>query len=317
MCNSGVGVLEIYKSIMVISCCQDVKKIIVNNYNRSCNVYSVFSKAIYIKIDNKFICITYEHGNFPSGIIVKDKDFSELKELNQNDYIIFDKDKIYIPKKKIYLDFSKSIIWAPMIYPMAHINSQKLFSNLEVLRIFLLNNSKKIIFINVNKFIDSQYKSEIEQEELYCQYALGIIQIIYKKWSLSLYDEAISTSRKIIGLGPGLTPSGDDFLLGMMSSIYLGFNRNLIIFNNLRKVFREILNINKNTTTEISHHFLKEASFGRFPEKLSALSNAIFYGNNSDIVRHAKELSIIGATSGYDMILGVYFGVTLTTCFLN
>jgi hypothetical protein len=117
----------------------------------------------------------------------------------------------------------------------------------------------------------------------------------------------------LVGLGPGLTPSGDDFLGGLFFSIAL-----------LRGVYPEILDLQtwnysdfilrcKTQTNLISYSFLKDHSEGYALEPLYFFANALLKGQATDqILLSARELVAVGHSTGWDLLTGFLAGMSVT-----
>ena len=113
-------------------------------------------------------------------------------------------------------------------------------------------------------------------------------------------------SKGLIGLGPGLTPATDDFLLGIMASLYyIGhyFGNHL---ENLKKITGFMISDFLGRTTLISEIMLKNGMRARFSEPIRDLMLAIT--NSTSINDKCMKLLNIGGTSGSDCAAGIVFG---------
>ena len=116
----------------------------------------------------------------------------------------------------------------------------------------------------------------------------------------------------IIGLGDGLTPAGDDVLLGLLcfnSSAPSGIRGEH--FNKLLEIFTQLIEDYRDSTTFISYSFLKYGLEGRFVEPLSDLCNAVLSAGKDGFERSIKKLLVIGASSGSNMLRGIMLGMDL------
>lgn len=100
----------------------------------------------------------------------------------------------------------------------------------------------------------------------------------------------------LIGLGHGLTPSGDDFIVGYLcAALALNINMDQAI---------ECIKTNcRNLTNSISAGYLENATNRLFPSPLLKLLQA--YGIEDLITQATFILENIGSTSGRDLILGI------------
>lgn len=111
---------------------------------------------------------------------------------------------------------------------------------------------------------------------------------------LDKLDDRIKTKgyNSLIGMGLGLTPSGDDFIAGVLA--YEFATRKKIITENL-----DFIN-----TNHISREFLKYATKGIFSEDILKLLN-----NKIDFV---EEILKSGHTSGADTLFGIYYAARIS-----
>ncbi|PIU19146.1 MAG: hypothetical protein COT16_00005 [Elusimicrobia bacterium CG08_land_8_20_14_0_20_44_26] len=116
---------------------------------------------------------------------------------------------------------------------------------------------------------------------------------VRKKWKETCGDFAPhfekilreKTYNKLVGLGPGLTPAGDDILVGLLAArALLGKERDF--------------NIDYSRTTPLSGHFIKSAMAGKFSD------NVIKFIESGDL-----SILKFGATSGVATALGILEGL--------
>jgi hypothetical protein len=119
-------------------------------------------------------------------------------------------------------------------------------------------------------------------------------------WRLGDAARAALAMEGAVGLGTGLTPSGDDFLTG-----FLGAARLTEYGNGLRRRLSPHLYIDKSVTTLPSYFMLEGALAGFLPEPLSCLLGALADEDPHRARHWAGRLAGLGATSGQDMLAGV------------
>nr|WP_199040866.1 DUF2877 domain-containing protein [Dyella sp. ASV24] len=113
---------------------------------------------------------------------------------------------------------------------------------------------------------------------------------------------------RLIGFGFGLTPDGDDFLLGYMAALS-PWRRYLDISAHLREV-GAIVRRHLHRTTDISRHYLKLATDGHFSEPVLQLAAAIAGGDShTSLQRLAENVLRFGASSGADCMAGMVHGL--------
>jgi hypothetical protein len=110
-----------------------------------------------------------------------------------------------------------------------------------------------------------------------------------------------NAAASICGLGAGLTPSGDDFLAGYLLGLYA-----LGVPEERRPAIRDAVV----TGNPFSAALLDCAAEGRCIEPAGSLVRALFEGTEVDVVRETRRLAAVGASSGADLAVGLYFGLT-------
>lgn len=102
--------------------------------------------------------------------------------------------------------------------------------------------------------------------------------------------------KTLIGAGAGLTPSGDDFLLGMLFVLKVARHRRA---DDLATAITGMLD----RTTTISRAMLQYGCRGHFGEQLLALTRPSPLSLNHRLLRVAEY----GHSSGHDMLTGMFF----------
>jgi len=114
----------------------------------------------------------------------------------------------------------------------------------------------------------------------------------------------------LVGLGLGLSPSADDMLSGFMVARWWIANS---LSGNLSqvKVENEAIVESVEKTTLISQQLLRHAAKGETNEAVEGLLEAILAGTAADVEAGVGRVSVIGETSGIDMMVGLLLGLQL------
>jgi Protein of unknown function (DUF2877) len=122
------------------------------------------------------------------------------------------------------------------------------------------------------------------------------------------HQAALASLSKLIGLGPGLTPSGDDFIIGWLAGVML-MTENPAQHDFLDMVRSGLMSLS-NGTTPISRQHLQDAAKGEFSELLSDVCFAMASGAREAQLADtlSRQLSV-GATSGADAAAGLMFAL--------
>ena len=146
------------------------------------------------------------------------------------------------------------------------------------------------------------------------QFLRAALTLLYQKvdqLSDALREEKMNAATdyavSMIGLGPGLTPSGDDFLVGFFAVLNIK-NSPACRFHGLCGA---VLDQAEDLTNKISLAAMKTAAHGQVRQSLVDLFNALF-DNRSDLDEAVLSRVLdIGSTSGADMMMGILYGLKL------
>ena len=113
---------------------------------------------------------------------------------------------------------------------------------------------------------------------------------------------AAAAARPLVGMGPGLTPSGDDALAGMEAALHaLGHPAAGFLAVALDDVVER--------TTAVSATLLRHAARGEFAERIHRLLAALLGKDDAALPGAVERAAAWGATSGMDGLVGVLAGL--------
>jgi len=111
----------------------------------------------------------------------------------------------------------------------------------------------------------------------------------------------------LFGLGPGLTPSGDDFLVGLFAVLNIAGSP----CRGWLGGGAEVLAGAAQSTHAISLAALTQAARGRVRESIATLIGHLMYGAPGHLAPALRRVLAIGSTSGSDIVAGVRCGLEL------
>ena len=127
-------------------------------------------------------------------------------------------------------------------------------------------------------------------------------------------NHGLAISHQLIGLGPGLTPSGDDVLVGCLKGLWLRAGTESHLYSTLDRWRHVLLPTLQERTTAVGAAFIRYALQGQFAEVLDRAAAALFGPTNSEVVAAAMaRLLAQGETSGTDTALGLLLSLELVT----
>jgi hypothetical protein len=156
-----------------------------------------------------------------------------------------------------------------------------------------------------------QLDDEAEIDPVLALAWLGIHEIA-KACLLRDMPGLLQEANALVGLGEGLTPSGDDFLGGLLFCV-----------NTIQRLYPGIINLDsseqalfiesaKQRTHLISFTLLKDLSNGQAVEPLHELIHSVLSDRPPESIRPVSCLTQIGHSTGWDLLTGVLTGLLLT-----
>lgn len=146
---------------------------------------------------------------------------------------------------------------------------------------------------------DIVLNGEREALSLPSKMALKMITAAEENLQRGQPEQAAQELSRLLGLGEGLTPSGDDFLCGVLASTYMGQSEEKARF---RELLGGLIQDGLSRTNTISGGFLGCAAQGYFSRPVLELSRG-------SLARSVSDFSKIGHSSGADTLSGIIFGL--------
>jgi len=139
--------------------------------------------------------------------------------------------------------------------------------------------------------------------DAFAQATRGLCDAIADGDAAGLHDHV----GRLVGLGPGLTPAGDDFLVGLLAALHLPGGRCAAA----GQVGACVVACAGRQTHLISTVTLRAAAQGRVRERVIDLCDAMMHGCDASLVEAVQRVLAIGSGSGSEIAAGVLAGFDL------
>jgi hypothetical protein len=132
------------------------------------------------------------------------------------------------------------------------------------------------------------------------------------------HDEAAALG-DLVGVGEGLTPRGDDLLVGILAGLDLVRLARLGADRMRRDLAGTLGTIGLTGTTRLSGYFLESAARGLYPAPVSEVLEAAARNDPADpmLEEKAAALAAVGHSSGREILRGIGIGLSYDTPVLN
>ncbi len=299
---------------------------LLNNKSNTLKSHSVFEHAIYMHDgEDGFIRIIKDKDFVsPTSIVINGMDNISFKSLDiKNDtQVELVEDKITSKQGNFSLHLSNASIWQQPALPKETeiISVEEINLNLRIFKditytcpsreglVPLLENVDK--FGPMEVFVKDQKPSMSEKARPYIDALM---------WGIMSGDiETIKNSAgAILGLGPGLTPSCDDFIAGLILTLNTASTSlckdELKAVEFFEKMSEDLATLAKEKTTIYSEGFIRESAIGEGPKAALDVIFSIITKSPEEVANISKKLISVGATSGADIAIGIYYGIRFLT----
>lgn len=252
-----------------------------------------------------------EVGKGPLSICVDIPEHIDLVSLGLDTGLIVSRvaDLIVIGTNVLAVSIKEAALWeSNLLFTNVLRMPRDIERNLMTLREVAVSSGKHSGLGQLIELSESDFSDVACKMEPVAQLALPHILRLLKAIKSYNTNNIMESVMHLIGLGPGLTPAGDDLLIGLMlSMLYFAENLNINTAR-VRNVNRAIISCVHARTTSVSQEFLIQAAIGNANEQILNLIEALLIRESYDVEQVARTVLAIGGTSGTDTVLGVLLG---------
>ena len=277
-------------------------------------IHSIFNEVINILTDSdELITLISEKKTMAPMCLQVDFSKCDIRKLVSDDKVLFSVTGIQIPRLRLKTIFDNVPVWHPDMDVSGLVLSTELMNErLLALRKSMFEGGANAGLLPLIATMDRIYgipKSgvEVHQEtNHYCEFIEDVFIAIIDLIDQQKYDDVSPLLPRFIGFGPGLTPSTDDFLMGLVMTLYYSERIADNPDRNVEKFAKDLFTASLGRTTTVSEAMLKNAAKGRVALTHRALIRSLFDPQVQSIQKATEEVIKNGSTSGTDFLLGVY-----------
>ena len=279
-------------------------------------IHSVSKNSFYCLFPNKQLLLVCEkkYGGIPFGISINQcsKDYFYDLGLRKNMHVKFGEYYLYIPEGNFILDLHGGRVWVSRIENNHIFSVSEVMSNLDyATEISLMNGSMnglgELLFYQEHLIWGRD--SSGKRLNSFCRFSFTPVSKLMVAIGRNDFYLLENSAKKLIGLGVGLTPSSDDMLIGLFSTLYF-FQRHVKL-NYISSLAKALYFLSIGKTTLISEIFLKCACQGERFEILDDAIMAVLSTSKPNLYVKINKVLSIGGSSGTEMILGILLGIRL------
>jgi hypothetical protein len=220
--------------------------------------------------------------------------------------------------REVKIDLDQAVEWKPLgVVPQ---QAQPIFAvNVCVRRLLeavvKLGNAKGLgqTILMISAVVDGNEMATFVQDPLFARVRSSILDLARACLKKDM-GQVVQIGREFVGLGPGLTPSGDDFLGGLLFAAHTLKTAYPKDFDWEVEPVMGVIDWARTQTHPISHAILSDLALGHGPEPLHEVVTSLLKGEDLDhTLAGVARLIEIGDTSGWDILAGMLTGMLLIT----
>ena len=285
-------------------------------------IHSVFDHAVYISSGKNELIKLIRNKDFinPCSILIKQQESAPMTSLGfeAGERVLWDGGSLDVGSGAIRIDLSRARVYKKerLLRKNPRLGADTIAFNLRIMRdvIYTFPGREGLVPLLEDVELKGPMKVFLEpQGESVAEIARPHIEQLM--WGLFTGDIRTVTEKAgaILGLGPGLTPSCDDFLAGLLMSLgFAGksfYGKDEAAARFFKKAGDAIYRLSKRKTTIYSRGLIDDARHGEGPRAAISLIKCLVTGTPEDTAAAAKTLIQMGATTGADMAVGIFYGV--------
>jgi len=305
---------RLFPSILAASSVGSIAYSRLNADNGEGIVHGVFDSAINMRLVSGLVSLvpeTVERGPLNITLPVGPKSMSSLGvrsgdkidvhdstlEIGDRCRVVFESARVYSPNRKFSVPILEDIAIA---------------ANAEIMRETSLRFGKKSGLGDVLALVrPGEAARTTGSLNIFSAAALPRIVRLERAYHSGERSLVTAAVRNLLGLGPGLTPSSDDMLAGLLLICVLYARNGGSVQLGTRLIAHATVAEAKGRTTLLSEEYLRQAASGRGNEPVMRLCASLLTRDGTCVERETRRVLSIGESSGTDTVLGLFLGTAL------
>ncbi len=278
-------------------------------------VHSIFERAFNILISNKLVGVARSDvARSPINVITDVRPSGSMSSLGiHREMQVRSGNNRVLVGDVLEISLEGAKLWLPRTRAEGHIDFEIVGRNLELAKWLAARKSGSEGLVQLLPHVDeisSEVVPHVSDPNQVVEAALPHLVNLVKSVGANDVWGTEQSAQKLIGLGPGLSPSADDALAGFMAACWWVANSLGRELDRVREINETIVG-RKGGTTLMSQQLLEHAAIGETNEAVGDFLDSILVGTAADVEAGVERVLEIGETSGIDTAVGVLLGLNL------
>lgn len=271
--------------------------------NNAGGVHSVFNNGLNIRMGSHLFFIgTTKNGRLPFGIHLEQDAINQIISFVSPQQAVTwnETDKqLHVGITGLTIDFKTGKSFINKLHKVENSKSLMLESFEGFLTLLVNYGEPTGLEVDIEQFIVEYLEEKHEQTKTVKQ-----INNLMDAVTSNDEMEIENVLRYLLGRGKGLTPSGDDHIVGLLAVLTVTNQLSSIFVKTVKKLVEK-----ESITTDVAMEYLIYALKGEFSSSVTAVINDLVQKKSNELENSMLKLIAMGHSSGVDTAFGILIGI--------
>jgi hypothetical protein len=270
-------------------------------------VHSIFHTSVNLVTpdDNLITMVTASRDVIPMGLTLDVIEPFEWPFLVDDSVEYTGFPMLAVPSCQCRIELQDARRWVPYLQNVKYGNTKARLRALNRLKTIVAKHDSLGIASLVNMLDTWENVSVADCDNVYCRFILHDMVLFLQAVKRQDWHAAGRQATMLIGFGPGLTPSCDDFMAAVLLSLFYDDSVKKTQQTELSVFMDHVVSAAKKQTTLVSASMIQHAAEGKASGLYLSVLGALLEGDANALENAATNALQFGASSGSDFLFGL------------
>lgn len=286
---------------------EDLHTHLVEKRYLNMRVHSVFQTSVNLVTpdDDLITMVTASRDIMPMGLTLDVSEPFEWPFLVDDSVEYTGFPMLAVPSSQCRIELQDAKRWTPYLQNVKYGNMKARLRALKRLKTIVSKHDSLGIASLVNLLDTWEDVSVADCDNVYCRFILHDMVLFLQAVKRQDWYAAGRQATMLIGFGPGLTPSCDDFMAAVLLSLYYDESLEKTQLKERSAFIDHVVSAAKKQTTLVSASMIRHAAEGKASGLYLSVLGALLEGNTNALEDAATSTLQFGASSGSDFLFGL------------